>query len=342
MRVPIIQAPMAGVSTPELVAAVSNAGGLGSLGLGAMSVDEARRVIRQTKERTAKPFNANFFCHQPARPDPQKEAAWLQRLAPEFARFNAEPPQELRELYTSFLCDEAQLEMLLDEAPRVASFHFGVPSKDAINALRHRGIFTLATATDVSEAIMARDAGIDAIVAQGWEAGGHRGFFDPDAPDKQLAAMDLLPQIVAAIDIPVIAAGGIMNGAGIAEALSKGAVAAQMGTAFITCTESSANGAYRAALTGQDAPQTVMTRAISGRPARSLENDLTARLKGVPDSAIPDYPKTYDASKALNAVAVAAGETGFGAQWAGQAAGLVRPMPAERLIQTLAAEMAAV
>jgi len=224
--------------------------------------------------------------------------------------------------------------MLLDTVPPVVSFHFGLPDTDRINALKAAGITLLATATNLDEARAIEAAGIDAIVAQGFEAGGHRGMFDPDAPDDRLGTDALTRLLVANCHLPVIAAGGIMNGAGIRAALDLGAVAAQLGTAFIACPESSADAPYRAALASDAAHHTTMTTAISGRPARCLANRFTAW--GAQTTATPpDYPIAYDAGKALNAAAKAAGEDGFGAQWAGQGAPLHRPMPAADLLALL-------
>ncbi len=317
--VPIIQAPMAGVSTPAMAAAVSNAGGLGSIGVGAVDAARAQEMISSVRVQTDRPFNVNLFCHRPAIADGVREAAWLTRLAPEFSRYGAKPPTQLREIYKSFVADDAMLAMLLRERPMVVSFHFGLPSTERIAALRDAGIVLLATATNLQEAQSIAAVGIDAVVAQGFEAGGHRGVFDPDSPDDCLGTIALTRLLACHLAIPVIAAGGIMDGAGIAACLLLGAHAAQLGTAFIACPESAADEGYRATLLSAAPKHTVMTRAISGRPARCLANRFTALEKG-DAGLIPDYPIAYDAGKALNAAAKIAGEIGFGAQWAGQAA----------------------
>ena len=338
---PIVQAPMAGVSSPAMAAAVSEAGALGSIAVGATDADGAGAMIAEVKARTLRPFNVNLFCHRPAIADAAKEAAWIERLRPVFADFDAEPPEALREIYRSFVEDEAMLALLVEEKPRVVSFHFGLPSAPAITALRDAGILLFASATSLAEARAAADAGVDAIVAQGWQAGGHRGTFDPDAPDEQLGTAALTRLLVASIDRPVIAAGGIMDGQAIAAALDLGAAAAQLGTAFVATDESLADAAYRAALASDAAQHTVMIRAISGRPARGLPNRFAAFGESVAAAVIPDYPVAYDLGKALHAAAKAKGESGFGAQWAGQGAPLVRPMSAAKLVETLAAELAA-
>ena len=342
LSLPIIQAPMAGVSTPDMAAAVSNAGGLGSIAVGATDAAGARTMIAQVRARTDRPFNVNLFVHRTARPDPAREAAWLAWLAPQFAAFGAAPPPALRTIYRSFADDPDMLALLLEVAPPVVSFHFGLPNAAAIVALKQRGIVLLATATCGDEAERIAAAGIDAIVAQGIEAGGHRGMFDPAAPDDALGTMALTRLLVRSAPIPVVAAGGIMDGAGIAAALDLGAVAAQLGTAFVACAESAADEAYRRALAGPAAAHTVMTALISGRPARALPNRFTA-LGAANDPPCllspPDYPIAYDAGKALHAAARAQGEHGFGAQWAGQGAPLARNMPAGALVAVLGEEL---
>ncbi|WP_109125045.1 nitronate monooxygenase [Dyella sp. C11] len=335
MEVPIIQAPMAGVSSPAMAVAVSNAGGLGSLGVGAMTAEKAREAIHAFRQQSNGPLNINVFVHRPAHADEARQAAWIARLAPEFKRFGATPPSSLKEIYTSFLVDDDMLAMLVAEKPTVMSFHFGLPTTEQIKALHHAGIYLMASATNLVEAKAIEQAGIDAIVAQGYEAGGHRGMFDPDIEDSQLGTFALTRLLVANVRVPVIAAGGIMDGAGIAAALALGAAAAQLGTAFVVTDESLADAGYRKALASDAAQHTVMTRAVSGRPARSLASLFTRLGASVPSADVPDYPITYDAGKALNAAGRAAGEAGYGAHWAGQGAPLARPMPTRELMQTL-------
>lgn len=230
------------------------------------------------------------------------------------------------------------LTMLLEERPSVVSFHFGIPSRQRIDALRAAGIVLLGCATSRREAHALVAASVDAVVAQGYEAGGHRGVFDPDADDDCLGTLALTRMLVAELACPVVAAGGLMDGAGIAAALRLGAEAAQLGTAFVACAESSADEGYRAALQSEAAHHTVMTRAISGRPARCLANRFTALGRDVDPRDVPDYPIAYDAGKALHAAGKAKGEYAFGAQWAGQGAPLSRPMPAGDLVRLLREE----
>jgi nitronate monooxygenase len=337
---PIIQAPMAGVSSPAMAAAVSNAGALGSIGVGATDAQGARKMMAAVRERSRRSFNVNVFCHRPARSDNTLEAAWLEHLRPHFERFGAEPPSGLTEIYRSFVEDDAMLAALLADKPRVVSFHFGLPPADRIRALREQGIVLLASATNVVEGRAAVKAGVHAVVAQGYEAGGHRGVFDPDADDDCLGTIALTRLLVRELDVPVVAAGGIMDGATIAAVLRLGAGAAQLGTAFIACAESEVDAGYREALAGDAANHTVMTRAISGRPARCLRNRFTALGASVSPREIPSYPIAYDAGKALNAAAKSAYEAGYGAQWAGQGAPLARKLSASQLVAILADELA--
>lgn len=341
IELPIIQAPMAGVSSPAMAAAVSNAGALGSIGVGATDPEGARGMIAAVRARTQRAFNVNVFCHRPATIDLTRESEWLEQLRPQFEHVGAKPPASLKEIYRSFVEDDAMLAALLTDKPPIVSFHFGLPSAERIQALKAAGIVLFASVTSVAEAHAAVQAGVDALVAQGYEAGGHRGVFEPDAEDACLGTIALTRILVLRFDLPVIAAGGIMDGAGIAAALRLGASAAQLGTAFIACAESEADAAYRQALASDAAHHTVMTRVISGRPARCLRNRFTLWGADIPSHRIPAYPVAYDAGKALNSAAKAAHETGYGAQWAGQGAPLARAMPAAVLVAVLAEEMAA-
>lgn len=336
---PIIQAPMAGTSTPAMAAAVSNAGGLGSIGVGAVSAASAGEMIAAVRERSDRPFNVNLFCHEPAKADAAREAAWLGRLRPAFNQISAEPPTTIREIYKSFLEDEEMLSTLLATKPQVVSFHFGVPSPEWIRAMRAAGIVLLGSATSLREARLLASAGVNAVVAQGYEAGGHRGIFDPDGDDAQLGTIALTRLLVRELAVPIIAAGGIMDGAGIAAVLRLGAGAAQLGTAFVLTDESAADRGYRAALQSEAANHTVMTRAISGRPARCLANRFTAIGAGATPSDIPEYPIAYDAGKSLNAAAKLVGVFGYGAQWAGQGAPLARSLSTGKLMAELIAEL---
>lgn len=336
---PILQAPMAGTATPELAAAVSNAGAIGSIGLGSSTAEQSSKLIEETHALTDKPFNVNVFCHQPAMRDPEVEKTWLHHLQPLFDEVGLTPPDHLDELYKSFIVDDEVLDILLETRPAIVSFHFGLPQPHQLKAIHDAGITTLATATNLTDARLIEASGIHGIVAQGIEAGGHRGMFSFDVEDQKLPTSVLVRQLVQEINLPIIAAGGIMDGTGIRAALIAGAAAAQLGTAFILCPESAANDAYRSALRSESSAATRSTAVLSGRPARGLRNRLVEHGEA-PGSPVPaDYPLTYDATKQLIAAASERGISGYGAHWAGQGAPLVREMSASELVATLVREL---
>lgn len=339
IRYPIIQAPMAGISTPALAAAVSEAGGLGSIAIGTSTVQGARAAIAAVREKTTRPFNVNLFTHAPAQADPAREAAWLAWLRPHFAQFGAEPPAALTEIYRSFLADQAMFELLLEERPAVVSFHFGLPEQSWIDALKAAGIVLFTTATSLEEARQIEAAGIDVIVAQGIEAGGHRGIFDPSAPDPALPTFELLEQLRSKVSLPLVAAGGIMDGKHIRTALYHGAGAVQMGSAFIACPESSAPPHHRALIAQGSGLRTELTAVISGRPARGIVNKLFTEVGAEGHPPLPDYPITYDAAKALHAAASGKGCQDYSVNWGGTNFAQARAMPAGELVATLVAEM---
>ncbi|WP_299841723.1 nitronate monooxygenase [uncultured Paracoccus sp.] len=324
----VIQAPMAGVSTPALTGAVANAGGLGFVALATFTAERARQELEQTRALTEKPFGVNLFCHEPATHDPAKEARWLQTLAPDFARFDATPPEELHEIYTSFRVNDEMLALLVAEKPPVISFHFGLPRPDQMQALRQTGAILLATATCLADGRTVAAAGVDGIIAQGWQAGGHRGLMDPVdmAADTRLETLPLLAEL-RQLGLPLIAAGAIMEAADRRAAMEAGAVAVQCGTAFLLSPEAATTPDHRARLT---TTPTEMTRAISGRPARGLVN----RFMAMDQQDAPGYPMAYDAAKALNAAASARGNHDYAAQWGGTGAARAVARPAA---ETLAA-----
>jgi nitronate monooxygenase len=340
IELPIIQAPMAGVSTTRLAAAVSNAGALGSIAVGAGTAAQARAAIADLRQQTARPFNVNVFTHRPARADAAREAGWLDWLGAHFKEQASEAPAVLREIYTSFLVDDDMLEVLVDTRPTVVSFHFGLPTSRQVTSLHQAGIVLMAAATSVEEARAVEAAGIDVVVAQGIEAGGHRGVFDPDRPDPGLSTFTLVQLLRESVRIPVVAAGGIMDGYAIDAAMRLGASAAQMGTAFILAPESSATAHHRALIQGGEAQRTEMTSVISGRPARGLVNRFFTEIGAAGHPPLPDYPIAYDAAKALHAAAARHGCNDYSVNWAGQGFALARAMPAADLVRTLAAEIA--
>lgn len=336
---PIISAPMAGVSTAALAAAVSDAGGLGSIAVGHLNAEQARAAIGAVRGLTARPFAVNVFCHRPAQADAAREAAWLAWLAPYFAASDATPPAGLREIYGTIASDDAMLAVLLDTRPAVVSFHFGLPDAERIRALKDAGITLLGSATSPREARAVEAAGLDAVVVQGHEAGGHRGTFDPAQGDAAIGTFALVRLVAHEVTIPIIAAGGIMDGAGIAAVLRLGASAAQMGTAFMLSPESSAPPQHRALLTDPDSI-TMVTDVISGRPARGLVNRFFTDVGAPGHPAVPDYPIAYDAAKALHAAAAKQGNQDFSVNWAGQGFRLARALPAAELVGIFMEELA--
>jgi len=326
---------MAGVDTAQLAAAVSEAGGLGSIAVGALDARAARERIREIRVITNRPFNVNVFVHESPRRDLARERRWLRRLAASADRVGAMLPAVLEPPYRSFNEDDAMLEVLLDEKPAVVSFHFGLPKAARVDALRSVGIVLMASATTVREALALEAAGIDVIIAQGSEAGGHRGSFLAPIDPVGIGTMALLPQVSDAIYGPVIAAGGIADGRGIAAALALGAAGVQMGTAFIACPESGASAEYRAALGRSAVAGTRVTRILSGRPARRVAN-ATLDALAPHEAEVPDYPLAYHAGKVLADAGAAIGHFDFAPHWAGQAAPLSRAMPAGELVHHLA------
>jgi len=329
---------MAGVSSAAMAAAVTNAGGLGSIGLGVLDGTAAAAMIADVRSRTSGPFNANVFCHQTPVRDAVLESAWIECLRPVFGRLGAAPPDRLATPFVSFLEGDDSLRVLVHQRVPVVSFHFGLPPPGVIEALHAAGSVLLATATSLDDARQAYDSGVDAVVAQGWEAGGHRGLFDPDAADERQGTFALTRLLARHLEVPVIAAGGIMDGADIAAALRLGAAAAQLGTAFVATDESLATPAHRARMS---TATTVMTRVFSGRPARALANGFTELGQRVPARSIPAFPVAIDAARALDAAARARGDMSQGAHWAGRGAALARALPCAELMAMLEQELLA-
>lgn len=336
IKYPILLAPMAGVSTPQLAAEVSNAGGLGSLGLGAVSVESARQQILETQQRTYRPFQVNFFCHQPAENDVFANQTWIDYTRPQFEKFGAPAPESLQCIYPSFLDNDDFLNLVLDTKPKAVSFHFGIPHPHQIQALKQAGIITLVSATHLAEAKAIEAAGIDIVIAQGIEAGGHRGMFNPNI-DAAIKTADLVKLFSTHLNCPIVAAGGIMNGFQAQYMMSRGASAVQLGTAFIQCSSSNANAAYRDALFSQ--PFTQITSSISGRPARGILNAWATEIDQPDRPAVALYPYAYDLGKQLHAAAIQHGNQSFGAFWAGCNVSQIRSLDTDELIQQLMAEI---
>lgn len=333
---PIVQAPMGGESTPEMAISVSNAGGVGGLGCSFMSLDELRTKAEAIRAGTNHPFNLNFFAHPAPRENAELDAATRDRVAPFYAELGLESVPERGEAP----CDtfnEAKLSVLLDLRPRVTSFHFGLPPLAMVRALQDAGSLILCSATTVAEARALDEAGVDAIIAQGWEAGGHRGTFETSFEDFGVGTLALVPQIVDAVEVPVIAAGGIADGRGIAAAFALGASGVQMGTAFLSCPEAQISEADLAAVRQARDDDTRLTRAFSGRPARAKANRYIEAMAASREP-LPDFPTMYSFSDPLREVSETRGDSDFLFQLYGQAAPLNRELPAAELVALLVEE----
>ncbi|MES2741688.1 MAG: nitronate monooxygenase [Pseudomonadota bacterium] len=335
---PIIQGPMAGgASTPALIAAVSNAGGLGSLPISLLSPDLICEQVAQIRALTARPFQLNLFVQQTPHPSAQDIAEAAELLRPVWSRLgwsHLPIPSKWCEEF------EAQFDVIVAERPAVASFTFDILSAGQVRRLHQAGVFVMGTVTTVPEALAWQAIGADAIIASGLEAGGHRGTFLAPQTEATAGAFDLLPAVVAAVDIPVICAGGIMDGAGILRALELGAAAVQMGTAFLVTDESGIHPAYKQRLLSPGDHRTRLTRAISGRYARGIENDLIRTLLPV-EARLPPYPVLNALTTPIRAAAARDGDTELMSLWCGTGVNLARGMPAARLVATLVAEMRA-
>jgi len=332
-QLPIIQAPMTGSDTPALAAAVSQSGGLGSLGCGARSPVAMREAAAAVRAATDRPFAMNLFVLDTPSPGAAEVQAALERLAPLYERFQL-PLQT-----PSAWCQDfaAQFETLLDVRPAVASFTFGLLTSDHVRPLHGAGSLVVGTATTVAEALAWQNVGADAVVASGVEGGGHRGTFLSDWEGSQISTMALVPACVDALAIPVIAAGGIMDGRGIRAALALCAQAVQMGTAFLACPESALVPAWREAMARADGGDTRLTRVYSGRWARGIVNTMMREL--LPHEAVlPPYPIQNALMGPVRRAAAKAGDGEHMALWAGQGVGQTRAMPAAELMRTLARE----
>ncbi len=333
---PIIQAPMAGAHKGELAAAVSAAGGLGSLASAMMNGDGVRAQLGVIRQRTDKPFNVNFFTHEPPVADAGREAAWRKRLAPYYAELGLDADAKVTAASRAPF-DAALCELMVEARPRVVSFHFGLPAALLMKRLKDARVLVIASATTVEEARWLEANGVDAVIAQGAEAGGHRGMFLADDIAQQPGTIALVPQVVDAIKLPVIAAGGIGDARGIAAAFMLGAAGVQMGTAFLFCPEATISTIHRAALKQGREDRTALTNIFTGRPARGFVNRAVREL-GPIDAEAPAFPLAATALQPLRAAAEKQGEGDFSPLWSGQAARLAREMPAADLLQHLAAE----
>ena len=334
---PIIQAPLAGGGdTPALVAAVSEAGALGFVGASYLTPDQIAAAAQAVRSLTARPFGINLFAPSPAPALPANARAALERVAPYFAELGLPPPAVPAAAADGF---PALFEAALASGASVFSFTFGVLPAGAIAAIKARGMFLMGTATNVAEAVALERAGVDAVVAQGSEAGGHRGTFAGDVDAGMVGTIALVPQIADAVKVPVIASGGIMDGRGVAAALALGASGAQLGTAFLSCDEAGIPAAYKQAILDAGESDTRITRAFSGRPARGIVNRFMTEVGNAGDAdAILPFPLQNTLTRPLRAAAAKAGRPEFLSLWAGQGLRLARREPAAALVKRLAEE----
>jgi len=330
---PVIQAPMAGVQGSALAVAVSNAGGLGSLPCAMLTPEALRAELQALTAQTQRPYNVNFFCHTPPAPDAAREAKWRAALAPYYAEFGIAPPAAAGGGRAPFSPEFADL--IAEFKPPVVSFHFGLPSADLLQRVKSWGAKVLSSATTLAEARWLEANGADAIIAQGLEAGGHRGLFLTDDLTTQLGTLALLPQVVRAVRVPVIAAGGIADAAGVKAALALGAAGVQVGTSYLLCPEATTTALHRAALKSPRAEHTALTNLITGRPARGMYNRLMREL-GPLSEAPPAFPLATAALGPLKAAAEALGRDDFSTLWSGQNASGCRELPAAEVTRRLA------
>ncbi|MDP3859703.1 MAG: nitronate monooxygenase [Stagnimonas sp.] len=331
---PLIQAPMAGSQGSALAIAVCAAGGLGSLPCAMLSAEAVRNEVAAIRAATVQPFNLNFFCHSLPAPDAARDAAWRAQLAPYYAEFGIDPASIAAGPGRSpFTAESAELVEAL--RPAVVSFHFGLPAQELLARVQATGAKLLASATTVAEALWLQERGVDAVIAQGLEAGGHRGHFLSDDLSEQLGLFALVPQLVRALRLPVIAAGGIADAQGVKAAMVLGAAGVQVGSAYLLCPESSTSAVHRAALQFADAGHTALTNLFTGRPARGIVNRFM-REQGPLNAAVPEFPLATGAVAPLRALAESRGNGDFSPLWAGQNAHGGRPMRAGELTRQLA------
>jgi nitronate monooxygenase len=336
IQLPIIQAPMAGSVLSEMVVAVSEAGGLGSLPCALLSLEQMRNELGAIRRQTTRPINVNFFCHTPPRVDVNREALWKQRLQRYYVELgldqNLPVPSTNRAPFDETMCD-----LVTEFHPEVVSFHFGLPEENLVQKVRDMGAKIVSSATSVDEARWLEDRGCNAIIAQGYEAGGHRGIFLTEDVSTQAGTMALVPQVVDAVKVPVIAAGSIADARGIVAAFALGAAAVQIGTAYLLCPEAKVSPVYREALKNATDNQTTLTNIFTGRPARGIVNRATRELGPMSDD-VPEFPLAAAALGPVRSKSEAAGSGDFTPLWSGQAARLAQELPAAELTKRLAAE----
>lgn len=331
---PIVLAPMAGIMDAELVIAAAQGGALGSLPCAMISPDKAREQINIIRQRVSAPVNMNFFCHKPVDADPAREARWKQRLASYYNEFGIDPNAPIAAANRAPF-DAAMCCLVEELKPEIVSFHFGLPDQALLKRVKAAGCIVISCATIVKEAIWLEENGVDAIIAQGAEAGGHRGMFLTENIAEQPGTFALVPQVVDAVKVPVIAAGGIADGRGIAAAFALGAAGVQIGSAYLRCPESRVIALARVALAQARDDSTVITNVMTGRPARGVANRVMREVGPISPDA-PAFPHSATAFGPLKAAAEKLGKVDFTNLWAGQAVRLGREMPAAELTRALA------
>jgi nitronate monooxygenase len=331
---PIVLAPMAGIMDAELVIAAAQGGALGSLPCAMLSAEKAREQVNIIRQRVSAPVNMNFFCHQPVDADPAREAQWKQRLAPYYQELGLDPAAPVNAANRAPF-DAAMCEVIEELKPEVVSFHFGLPQPALLQRIKAAGCIVMSSATIVKEAIWLEENGADIVIAQGAEAGGHRGMFLTDNIAEQPPTFALVPQVVDAVKIPVVAAGGIADGRGIAAAFALGACGVQIGSAYLRCPESKVIAPARVALAQAWDDSTVITNVMTGRPARGVANRVMRDAGPISPDA-PAFPHAATALAPLKAAAEKLGRVDFTNLWAGQAIRLGREMPAAELTRALA------
>lgn len=334
---PIIQGPMAGVGTPQLAIAVSEAGGLGSLACAQLTVEQARKDLATIRHGTRRPFNVNFFCHIPPAPEPERIAAWHSLLKPYYRELGLDPDGPVPET-NRVPFDEAFCALVEEAKPGIVSFHFGLPRQSLLDRVRMTDAKIISSATTVAEARWLEQRGVDAVIAMGLEAGGHRGNFLSHDMARQVGTFALVPQVVDAVKVPVIAAGGIADARGIVAAFVLGASAVQIGTAYMLTPEARLSEPHRHALRRAADNDTVITNLFTGGPARGIVNRLMRDL-GAVSPAAPSFPLAAGALLPLKAKAEATGSGDFTNLWSGQGGRLAREVPAGELTRQLAAEV---
>jgi nitronate monooxygenase len=336
IELPILLAPMAGAALSELAIAVAEAGGLGSLPCAMLKPDQVRAELNKIRRRTSRPINLNFFCHRRPEADSKREAAWKERLAPYYLELGLDPHMPIP-ASTRMPFDDAMCDLVVELKPEVVSFHFGLPEKELLARVRDTGAKILGCATTVDEARWLEQRGCDAILAQGSEAGGHRGMFLTEDISTQVGTMPLVPQVVDAVKVPVIATGGIADARGIVAAFALGASAVQLGTAYLFCPEATIGPVHRQALRNVTDDRTVLTNVFSGRPARGIVNRIIREVGPMSDLA-PAFPLASGAIAPLRSKSEAAGSEDFAQMWSGQSAHLGRELPAGELTKRLMTE----